>query len=89
MNSQTHIKLNALPYKLARKSLVPQGSREWNVRMRPSERGDPGDLLHADWYTWGPNFHSFEEPEGPNGEGHLGVDYGINVDTRWSGRASG
>ena len=84
---QTHIKLNSATYKLARKSLVPQGSREWNARMRPSERGDPGDLLHADWHTWGSNLHSFEEPEGPDGEGYLGVDYSLGIDTRWPGRA--
>lgn len=85
MNPQTHVTLNSQRYKLARKNLVPTGSREWSVTLRPSQRGDPGDLLHADWQISGPQFHSAEEV-GDDGVGFLGTDYTHGADTRWRGR---
>lgn len=84
---QSHVRINEAMYKIARPTLVPTGARQWGVSQRPSQRGDPGDLLHADWKVSGPQLHSVEETNGDE-PGYLGVDYGYGVDTRWPGRAA-
>ena len=45
-------------------------------RRRPSQPGDPGDLVSAEWRTDGPDFASFERILPGEVAGYLGRDYG-------------
>lgn len=49
---------------------------------RSSQRGDPGDLLMAEWRIDGPDFNSFEDIPLGGAAGYLGRDYGVNTDGR-------
>lgn len=53
---------------------------DWGYALRPSQRGDPGDLKEAVWRVDGPALMSTEGPDG-----YLGVAAYINADGRWEG----
>lgn len=59
------------------------GALVWEQSQRPSQRGDPGELLFADWQVDSPAFFSVEDIS--LGRGFLGCDWGESTDARWKG----
>lgn len=79
--------LNSVRYEVAHQSLVPAGAKQWSVTARPSQLGDPSIPQEMDWYVDTCHLNSFEDTSN-GGQGFLGVDYTVNVDTRWKGVAT-
>ena len=57
------------------------GPRRLSWAQRPTQAGEVGGILYADWRISGANLNSFEDLR--YGEGLLSIDYTTAVDTRW------
>lgn len=78
-DARSAISLNGKQYVIAHD---PKGMPLHKVESRPSQAGDPGDLLIAEWRVDGPDFQSFEDIPVGQQAGYLGRDYGDGTDGR-------
>ena len=85
--ADTTVILNGKSYRLARRGANPagnEGALAWDIGGVPAQPVDPSlPLSVMEWQVGGPNLNSFEVIP-PGGEaGFLGVDYGVDTDSRW------
>ena len=83
------VRINSQSYKLARQGKNPAGDdgpRAWSITARPSIPTDPSlSTAEIEWQVWGPNLNSFELIPTGQTTGYLGIDYGIDTESRNDG----
>ena len=82
--SRTVLSLNGALYRYAGKTTLPTGGRQFTVRSRPWQKGDPADKETALWHSDGPQLHSYEDVSEGQTAGRLGVAYTDGCDSRWT-----
>ena len=82
--SRTALSLGGALYRFAHESTIPTGGRQFTVRSRPWQQGDPADKATALWHSDGPQLNSYEDVSEGQSAGRLGVAWADGCDSRWT-----